>query len=93
MVKAVDNKLTETKLKTEFENLKESNFLTKLFLYYQKYLQFNESYQVIMNIVLVVLFVAFLIIQIILYSRNKKKNLIMLIKSLMKAYVDQIQKD
>ena len=72
VVKAVDNKLTETKLKTEFENLKESNFLAKLFLYYQKYLQFNESYQVIMNIVLVVLFVAFLIMLIILFSRNKK---------------------
>ena len=72
VVKAVDNKLTETKLKTEFENLKESNFLAKLFLYYQKYLQFNESYQAIMNIVLVVLFVAFLIMLIILFSRNKK---------------------
>jgi hypothetical protein len=44
-----------------------------------------------MSAVLFVVFVFILVLIIVLFTKNKKKNLIILIKSLMKSYVDQIQ--
>jgi hypothetical protein len=82
------NKSTASKYHHE-TNIRDqnSNIFTQIFDQYENNFEYNWIFQITKDSLAFILFVAFMILFIIIFTKNKKKNLSHLIKSILNTYV------